>query len=167
MRKCSPLFSAFSRTKFLKAVMFSGRVMSPSPSTPPSPVTHKGQPFTESSIAWDHFCPPSERDVPVHTIIRLEELTRRCVEIFQFEVTGSFQRHAKSLCMPTPFPQNVLRKASRSCTDVAEIQKLSFPVLCQGFLQKRNLPHHLLIQGCVCALSQQRFTAAHISCHLD
>lgn len=48
MRKCNPLLSVFSRTKFLKAVMFSGREMSPSPSTPPSPVNHRGQTLLES-----------------------------------------------------------------------------------------------------------------------
>lgn len=41
MRKCSPRRSVLSRTKFRKALMFSGRVMSPSPSTPPSPGTNK------------------------------------------------------------------------------------------------------------------------------
>lgn len=41
MRKCSPLPSVLSSTKFRKAVTFSGRVMSPSPSTPPSPGKHK------------------------------------------------------------------------------------------------------------------------------
>jgi len=37
MRKCSPRLSVLSMTKFRKALMFSGRVMSPSPSMPPSP----------------------------------------------------------------------------------------------------------------------------------
>lgn len=37
MRKWTPLRSVFSRTKFRNALMFSGRVISPSPSTPPSP----------------------------------------------------------------------------------------------------------------------------------
>lgn len=37
MRKWTPLRSVLSRTKFRNALMFSGRVISPSPSTPPSP----------------------------------------------------------------------------------------------------------------------------------
>lgn len=37
IKKCTPLWSVLSKTKFRKAVMFSGRVMSPSPSIPPSP----------------------------------------------------------------------------------------------------------------------------------
>lgn len=138
IRQCSPLLSVFSRTKFLKAVMFSGRVMSPSPSTPPSPENHSGHPH------WNGYCLRQflflcECAALIHTIIRFKKFTRCCIEIFQFEVTGSFQRHTKAFSMPAPPPQNVLWKASRSSTDIAEVQKLTFTVFCQGFLQKTNL----------------------------
>lgn len=47
MRKCIPFLSVFSMTKLRNALMFSGRVMSPSPSTPPSPEVRKGQALNE------------------------------------------------------------------------------------------------------------------------
>lgn len=111
-----------------------------------------------SSFHWiihhlrqDQFLFSPERDVHAPTIVRLEKLTRRCIEIFQFEVTGSFQRHAKPLGMPTPLPEYVLWKASRTCTDVAEVQKLALAVLCQRFLHnERGLSHHLFLLACVC-----------------
>lgn len=151
MRKCSPLFSVLSRTKFRKAVMFSGRVMSPSPSTPPSPETHRGQVFTQLFITRQRtsFSSPIQCDVHARTIIRLKQLARGCKEILQLEVTGSFKRHAKPLRMPTSPPQYVLWKASRSRTNIAKVQKLTLTVLCQRFLcNKRGLSHYLFM--CVC-----------------
>lgn len=82
-----------------------------------------------------------QHDVLVHTIIRLKQFTRCCIEILQFEVTGPFQRHTKALSMPAPPPKNVLRKTSRSRTDVAKVQKLAFTVFCQGFLKNTDLNH--------------------------
>lgn len=86
-----------------------------------------------------------------HTIIRFKEFTRCCIEIFQFEVTGSFQRHTKAFSMPAPLPQNVLWKASRSSTDIAEIQKLTFAVFCQGFLQKNHLNQLMFMDASCCS----------------
>lgn len=74
---------------------------------------------------------------PIHTIIRLKQLTWCCIEIFQFEVTGSFQRHTKALSVPPPPPQNVLWKSSRSSTHVTEVQKLAYAVFCQAILHKQ------------------------------
>lgn len=148
MRMCSPFLSVLSSTKFLKAVMFSGRVMSPSPSTPPSPGTHRGQVVTKSLLSGDitdKFC---ER-----TIIRLKQLARCCKEIFQFEVTGSFQRHAEALGVPASLPQYVLWKASRPCADVPEVQKLALAVLCQSFLHNETAERNLFVSLPVKCLS--------------
>ena len=87
----------------------------------------------------------------MRTVVRLEQLARRCEEIFQFEVAGSLQRHAEALGVPAPPPQDVLREASRPRADVAEVQELALAVLRQGFLQnERGLSHHLFTEG-LCA----------------
>lgn len=153
MRKCSPRFSVLSRTKFLKAVMFSGRVMSPSPSTPPSPGTHRGHVFRESFI----IRPPPEScvQVCVCTIIRLKQLAWCGIKILQFEVTGSFQRHAKSFGMPTPPPQDVLWKASWSCTDVTKVEKLAVTIPCQRFLHNESLLLAPSVYMSLCIVYQQ------------
>lgn len=103
-------------------------------------------------LRHNQFLFSPDRDVHIHTIIRLKQLARCCIKIFQFEVTGSFQCHAKPLGMPTPPPQNVLWKASRPSTDVPEVQKLAIAVLCQRFLHNdRGSFHHLFNMG-LCVL---------------
>ena len=120
--------------------------------------------FTELSLTWDRtdFCPPPKLDV--HTIIWLEQLTRGCIEILQFEITGSLQCHPKALGMPPPLPQYVFGKASRPCADVTKVQKLALTVLCKRFLyNERGLLHHLFKQACMCWANK---TSVH-HCNFD
>lgn len=161
MRMCSPRLSVLSWTKFRKAVMFSGRVMSPSPSTPPSPGDKQAKghcrPLNHSSPRdVTRFRSPGRGRA--RTVIRLEQLTRRRKEIFQFEVTRPFQRHAEPFGMPTSPPQYVLREAAGPRADVAEVQQFPLAVLCQRFLHsERASSQHVFIMS----------TSTHISCYFD
>lgn len=139
MRKCSPLLSVFSMTKLRNALRFSGRVMSPSPSTPPSPETHRSNIHTIIyNLKYQLF--PSERwEFHQHTVIGFKQLARRGVEVLQFEIAWPSQRHPKALCMPAFPPQNILWEATRPRTDVAEVQRLALTVLHQRFLYDKSI----------------------------
>lgn len=135
MRKCSPLLSVFSMTKLRNAVTFSGRVMSPSPSTPPSPETQTaGQASAKSFRTRNTNGLSSLRRFPQRTVIRLKQLARRRVEVLQFEITRPSQRHPEAFSVPPFPPQDVLWEAARPRADVAKVQKLALSVLHQGFL---------------------------------
>lgn len=70
----------------------------------------------------------------VPTVVGLKQLAGRGEEVLQLEVAGSLQRHAEALGVPTPLPQDVLRKASGPRAHVAKVEEFAHVLLRHGGL---------------------------------